>query len=573
MWLTMPLLLTVVAVRWRAISRRDLALTALAFAAGALAWVLPLLAATGGPRGYLAVLASQGGEDFSGVDMLYRNPTPRRLVFGFLHTFVWPWLSPTLATVVLLLAGVGAVRAAWRMPRALVAGLIAFLPYALFHIVFHETVTTRYALPLVPAIAWLAAIGAATLAGRLALPLVLAIAVSGVAMVWPASLDYHEEDSPASQLVTRLVEEAHQRQEAPVLAMHQRIQMDTRRAFGWMLEGRKPRWSRLPWAPRDEVWEVLRYWDAGGAAPVWFLGHPARTDLALIDPATVREMGRFAWPFKAQSLAGNTRPNDVIWYELHDPGWYLGEGWALTPEIAGRSASRGRGPSLGGIEARVRRREGPATLMIGGRNLGQPGQPGAHLEVTFDGRPLLAADIAPGFFTRTLSLPAGLLGGGAGFGTLRVLASGGPPVAIEQFDVQDAGRVVFAFGPGWHELEYNPIEQRLWRWTSDRAELLIHAAGRDVDVEVSGDAGGWFFQPARTITLRAGDVELGRVNARGPFVIRATARSSALERAGGTIAVTTDTTFVPREQGESADPRRLGLRVHRVTITPRPSRP
>ncbi len=259
----------------------------------------------------------------------------------------------------------------------------------------------------------------------------------------------------------------------------------------------------------------------------------------------------------------------MIWYELRDPGWYLREGWALTPEIAGRSASRGRGPSMGGIEARVRRREGPATLVIGGRNLGQPEDPAAHLEVTFDGRPLMAADVAPGFFARMLPLPAGTLGGGAGFGILRVVASGRPPVAVEQFDVQDAGRVVFAFGPGWHEPEYNPIEHRLWRWTSDRAELDVHHAGRDVDVEVSGDAGGWFFQRARTITLRVGDVELGRVHARGSFVIRATVRSSALDRAGGAIALTTDTTFVPREQGKSADPRRLGLRVYRATITPR----
>ncbi|RPJ69744.1 MAG: hypothetical protein EHM24_17640, partial [Acidobacteria bacterium] len=506
MWLTMPLLLAVVATRWRTIARRDLALTTAAFAAGALAWVLPLLAATGGLGAYLAALGNQGAEDFTGVDMLYRNPTPSRLALGLLHTFVWPWMSVPLAVVVLVLAGVGAVRSLWRLPRALLMGLVAFLPYALFHIAFHETVTTRYALPLVPAVAWLAAIGASAIAGRLALPLLLALSVSAVALVVPASLDYHKGDSPAARLVTRLVDEAHTRGETPlVLAMHQRVHLDTRRVFDWMLEGREPRWRRLASTPRDEVWNVLRYWEEGGAAPVWFLASPARTDLALIDHASVREMGRFSWPYKIRTLAGNTRPNDVIWYELRDPGWYLEEGWALTPEIAGRSASRGRGPSVGGIEARVRRRGGPATLIIGGRNLGQPGEPAAHLEVSFDGGALLTADVAPGFFTRTLSLPAGALAGGAGFGTLRVAASGGPTVAIEQFDVQDAGRVVFAFGPGWHEPEYSPVEQRLWRWTSDRAELLVHHAGQDVEVEISGDAGGWFFQRARTITLRAGD--------------------------------------------------------------------
>jgi hypothetical protein len=571
MWLTIPLLLVVVTARWRTIARRDLAMAALAFAAGTLAWVVPLLAATGGLRGYLSVLAGQGAEDFGGVDMLYRNPTPHRLALGLLHTFVWPWLSAPLASVVLVLAGVGIVRAAWRMPRALLAGVIAFLPYGVFHLLFQETETTRYGLPLVPAVAWLASMGAAALAGRLALPLVLAVSASGVVLVWPASVDYHEGGSPASQLVTSLARESQVRAVEPVLAMHQRIELDTRRAFAWMLEGRQARWTRLKSPPRDEVWDVLRYWDGGGSAPVWFLANPARTDLALVDPASVREMGRFSWPFRAQSLAGNTRPNDVIWYELSDPGWYLHEGWALTPEIAGRSARLGKGPSQGGIDARVRRRAGAATLMIGGRNLGQPGQPPAHLEVSFDGRPVLAADVAPGFFTRLLSVPAGVLSGDAGYGTLRVAASGGPPVAIEQFDVQDEGRVVFAFGPGWHEPEYSPVERRLWRWTSDRAALLIHHAGHPVEVQVSGDAGGRFYQPARTITLEAGGTVLGRAQARGPFAIRAVVPAALLD-AGGGVAVTTDSTFVPRERGESADPRRLGLRVYQTTVTPRAHR-
>ena len=568
MWLTIPLLLVVVAARWRTIAWRDLALAAVAFLAGALAWAVPLLAATGGLSGYLAALGNLGAEDFRGGDMFYRNPTPHRLALGLLHTGVWPWLSVPLAVLVLALAALGAARAAWRLPRALVAGLLAFLPYAAFHLLFHETVTTRYALPLVPAVAWLAAVGATTIAGRLALPLVGAMALSGLALVWPASLEYHEGGSPASQLVTRLVEQAHQREERPLLAMHQRIQMDTRRVFSWMLHGREPRWTLLHSAPRDEVWDVLRYWEDGGTAPIWFLANPARTDLALIDPAAIREMGRFSWPFRAQSLAGNTRPNDVIWYELRNPGWYLGEGWALTPEIGGRSAGRRRGPSLGGIEARVRRRDGPATLMVGGRNLGQPGAPAVRVTASFEGRPLLTADAAPGFFTRIVPLPAGALAGPAGSGTLRIEASPGPAVAIEQFDLQGPEGVVFAYGPGWHEPEYNPEEQRLWRWTSDRSTLLVHHGGRAVRVEIAGEAGRRFYEFPSTITLRVGEREVSRVQARGAFEIRAEVDPAALDLARGEIVLTTDKTFVPREKGESADPRRLGLRVYGAKVAP-----
>ena len=567
MWLTVPLLGAVVVARWRAISRRDLALAGMAFAAGTLIWAVPLLVASGGVRSYLAALGSQGAEDFNGVDMLYRNPTPRRFALGLLHTFVWPWLSAPLAVVVLLLAAVGTARAAWRAPRVLALGLVAFLPYSLFHLAFQETVTTRYALPLVPAVAWLAAFGAFAVARRLAWPLLLAVCVSGIALVHPALVEYRSSGSPAARLITDLVEEAATRSETPLLVMHQRIEMDTRRAFGWMLEQRRIRWDHVRPAPRDEMWDVLRYWQDGGTASVWFLANPARTDLALIDPHSVREVGRYRWPFSAQALAGNTRPKEAIWYELRDPGWYLGEGWALTPEIGGRSAGLGRGPSQGGIDAQVRRREGAVTLLIGGRNLGRAGEGSAHVEVAFDGRTLFSEDVLPGFFARLVPLPPGALAGSAGFGTLRVEAAGGPPVAIEQFDVQDIGEVVFAFGPGWHEREYNPVEQRLWRWTSDRAELIVHHGGRDVMVEVSGQAGGRLLEGPHTITLQAGRQELGRMEARGPFTIRARVAAAVLERAGGTIALTTNRTFVPRQRGESADPRKLGLRVFRATVT------
>ena len=40
-----------------------------------------------------------------------------------------------------------------------------FGPYAIFHLLFQETITVRYALPLLPAVAFLAARGFA-LAGR-----------------------------------------------------------------------------------------------------------------------------------------------------------------------------------------------------------------------------------------------------------------------------------------------------------------------------------------------------------------------------------------------------------------------
>ena len=74
----------------------------------------------------------------------------------------------------------------------------------------------------------------------------------------------------------------------------------------------------------------------------------------------------------------------------------------------------------------------------------------------------------PGFFLDILRLEPIA---SAATATTRRLPSrrAGPSIAIEQFDAQPTGQVVFGFGDGWNELEYNPSTGRLWRWTSDRA--------------------------------------------------------------------------------------------------------
>ena len=104
LWITAPLLLLVLADRvGRGVAGAMLG-SSIAFAVGALAWGVPLLVASGGLQAYLAALGSQAGEDFAGVEMLYLNPTPRLAAFALLRTFVWPWDSVALASVVLMLA-------------------------------------------------------------------------------------------------------------------------------------------------------------------------------------------------------------------------------------------------------------------------------------------------------------------------------------------------------------------------------------------------------------------------------------------------------------------------------------
>jgi hypothetical protein len=136
-----------------------------AFAAGCLAWGVPLVVASGGVEAYLAALHSQAGEDFAWVDMLWATPTPRHFAITLYQTLVLPWASIPLAVAVTLAAAIGALVMLLREWRALLLLAIASVPYLVFHLLFQETITVRYALPMLPAIAWLAARGLA-LAGR-----------------------------------------------------------------------------------------------------------------------------------------------------------------------------------------------------------------------------------------------------------------------------------------------------------------------------------------------------------------------------------------------------------------------
>ena len=64
-----------------------------ALAAAGLAWAVPLVIDSGGLAGYMRALGTQAGEDFAWVNMLWLEPTPRRLVFALYETFVLPWGS------------------------------------------------------------------------------------------------------------------------------------------------------------------------------------------------------------------------------------------------------------------------------------------------------------------------------------------------------------------------------------------------------------------------------------------------------------------------------------------------
>src|SRR6185436_7038760 len=164
---------------------------------GVLVWAIPLVVASGGLSEYARALGSQAGEDFSGVVMLWTTRTKAAAFDAAMFSFLWPWGHPVAGAIVIVVAIVGTLRTLGVMPRALGLLIVGYAPYAVFHLLFQETVTVRYALPLVVPVAFLAVCafdwgrGTSTILGTTAL-----VAWS-VALSFPATVAYGARSSPA----------------------------------------------------------------------------------------------------------------------------------------------------------------------------------------------------------------------------------------------------------------------------------------------------------------------------------------------------------------------------------------
>src|SRR5690606_7632445 len=90
LWLTAPILLTVIVDRMGRGGAGALIGATMTSAIGSLAWAIPLVAASGGLSAYLTALGTQAGEDFAGGEMLYLNPAPRLVALALVRTFVDP---------------------------------------------------------------------------------------------------------------------------------------------------------------------------------------------------------------------------------------------------------------------------------------------------------------------------------------------------------------------------------------------------------------------------------------------------------------------------------------------------
>ena len=567
--LTAPLLLGVLLLPGTGVSPRNRLLAVGAAAAGAIAWLVPLLVASGGPGAYLAALGTQAGEDFAGVVMLWTHRQPRVAANAVLYSFVWPWGSIAMGAIVLALAAVGFGRAVVQQRRTALLLLVAFAPYAVFHLLFHETITVRYALPLVVPVAFLAAY-AAGLAGRLGVTLTaVTIIVASLVETLPAARAYGRDGSPSFRVFESLTAGgASNPASAPaggVIGMHAIM----RRVEEWM-EGSHA--ARVLRGRHGREWLALvEHWRKEPESTVHFVADPRRTDLMLFDPQS-RSLYRTArWSLPELPFIAGTRPGAADLYLMRPPGWMLGRGWALSAEIGGITARDGVGPHVEPSVAWVRARAEPAAVIVGGRNLGGPGDAPARLTLSGANESLGVWEARPGFFLWQGQLPAGTLLG-TGYVPLRVSAAAADGsgrqvrVSLEQFDLQTDGTVMTGFGDGWYEPEYDPATARAWRWTSERSRLWVRPVNRAVRVTIAGEDPLRYFDHAPEVRLLAAGIELARFTPSGDFTHEVTVPAKALQVSGGLLTLESELWFTPSERGESADPRRLALRIYSVSV-------
>jgi hypothetical protein len=559
--LTLPFLVAVIVLE-----RRRWHTLLIAVTAGVAAWAIPLVVLSGGPAGYLHALRSQAGEDFSGVVMLWTHHTPRAAFAAFLQTFVRPWDSPVLAGVMLAIAAGGLLTLVLSARKTLLLLLVIFGPYALFHLVFQETVTIRYALPLIPLFAYLAADLIAGAESLTSMIVTVAVAAMGLSAAFPATVAFARTPSPVFGLLSEM-RLLGARGAEPLVAMHRRVFTESRRAR--LYNGDVP--GKLLPAPRDYEWlELTRSWLAGYQGEAWFVADPRRTDLALIEHEHAR-MRQYRWSFDAAVYVGGARPHEIDWHIVTNPGWFLEQGWALTPEVAGITDRDGWGPHRRPSIGWVRRRPTEALMMIGGRHLGS----GAPVRVVagLDDKTVASMEVQPGFFLVFVKLPAGALAGDGPYAKLVVIAQsvvGGAtaPVGIEQFNLQDIDRVQFGFDQGWFEPEYNPTTGRSWRWMSEKAVVRVHSAGRGVVLRLTAESPRHYFNAAPLVRISAGDRVLSELRPSSDFTTEVSVPANVLAAANERITITSDRAYVAGQREGTGDQRRLALRVYSLVVEP-----
>jgi hypothetical protein len=326
---------------------------------------------------------------------------------------------------------------------------------------------------------------------------------------------------------------------------------------------------------RTNEWAAMvAYWRSGGSSPVWFLADPRRTDLAVVDPRSRQNVRQYRWSAADRLELGGARPTGVDWYRFDRPGWYVGPGWSLTPELGGVTRLEGTGPDRQPIEAFVRRRQEAMVGIVGVRHLGAAGDAAVVVTMAIDGRVLAEWTLDPSSGLNLLGqfhIPAGGLGGEGDYARVTIRArradGGGatPPVAIRQFDIQPESGLVFAFDEGWHEAEFDNATGVGWRWSSGRSVLRV-LPPQGVRLRLRGESPLRYFEAPPTVRISANGRTIATAQPADNFEWTYLVPGDDVRAAGGRIVVETSPVYLPGRAEGTPDERQLGLRLFDIDV-------
>ena len=529
------------------------------FAAGLSLWFAPLVVVSGGPAAYWRALFNQGSEDFGNIQMLWNAHTPRDIANALYYAFIAPWATWPGAIVVLICAVLGLFWLFRHARPALVVLVVAFGPYLIFDLVFQESFTGRYALPLVVPMAYLAVSGLRLLPHDTGIAVAVAIAMFDAHVGGTSIAAFAKHKAPAFRVLDEMREAVASAKEPPVLAMDRRQEFDFRRPFTWV-GGNGPALARKLAAPPQHEWlEAVKYWNGGGRAPVWFLVDPRRTSIDLVQHD---EPLRYRWPLPYPELVSGARPNEMDWYAVDRPEWYVGEGWALTPEAAGVGAIDRRGLEFGAIDGWIGDRAANGVVMVGGRNFSA--QP-SRLMWSFGGTAAQEiGGVPPGPFLFFRPMPAADPAASGGYQALQLTAVPPVKIGVEQFDAS-ASRPLIGYGTGWHEQEFNPRTGLRWRWLSERGELQYRASAPRLTLHLEGESPLTYFNRPSRLVVRSGEQVLFDKPLSADFALNIPIEGS------GPIVLETDQFFAPADRSRrTGDQRHLGLRIFKCELRASP---
>jgi len=496
--------------------------------------------------------------------MLWTTHNARAVVDALYYAFIAPWATWAVAIAILASAAIGLVWLARRNRPALVAVAAAFGPYLVFDLLFQETFTGRYALPLAMPIAYLAAAGLRLLQWRSGAAVAIAIALFNAHIGGTSIAAYSRAKAPAFRLLDDMAATARATGQSPVLAMDRRNTFDFRRPLVWAGGAMPPIARQLPAPPQHEWLEAVKYWNGGGDAPVWFVVDPRRTSIDLVQHA---DPVRYVWPLQYPDLVSGARPDQMDWYRVDRPEWYVGEGWALTPEAAGVAEADRRGLAYAPIKAWIDR--DTKVLMIGGRNLDPAIRPRLRVALGGGRLTLREVEVPPGPFLFFIASSNPDQVGRREFVDVDVAASPPARIAIEQFDTS-SGRAIRGFGDGWHEPELNPRTGLRWRWLSERGEVKLIAGREPLVLHIEGESPRKYFSRGSHFVIRSRDRVLFDRVLTDDFALDVPIPGAAEGIAGpdpAIIALETDQVWVPSERSRrTQDSRHLGLRVFKCEI-------